>query len=354
MTANKIDNRLCKIVWNNNYWIKPMERVWSPSYIGNPTKAYEQQHGFVHEDWLFNPKFVFNGYQYGYIKGISKLKAEIKIVDTVYLFTINLNSKERFYIGKLYKVECLQPDEINDDIWITIKSYERDMIQELKDTGADYVALKKEPFIPNLRFKVEAKELFQTPPIICSGWFDKKYTRTTPMKMDENLYDLFINLEKQIAFEFVSSSPCNKKGSYLKYTKEGSTTVNKVHDEIENALYNYLIQSGVSKTKIACDTTSFGGKLADVVVNFENNLFDIYEIKTDTDIRRGLREAIGQLLDYATWEKEVKIKNIYAVLPYVPLTGTIKDYIKRLQQNIHLDLRVLFYDKTNKKILSLK
>ena len=354
MTANRIDSRLCKIVWNSNYWVKPMERAWNPSYIGNRDKAYEQQHGFVHEDWLFNSKFVFDGYQYGYIKGISKLNAAIKTVDTVYLFTINLNSKERIYLGKLYNVDCLQPTEIDKDISDAIKSYENDLVQELKDTGADYDALKKYPLIPNLRFKVEAKELFQTKLIISSGWFDKKYTRTAPMIMDEKLYDLFTNLEKQIAFEFVPSSPHSDKGGYLKYTKEGTTIVNKVHDEIERALYNFLIQNGVSEKKIACDTTSFGGKFADIVVNFGNNLFDIYEIKTDTDIRRGLREAIGQLLDYATWEKEVKIKNIYAVLPYVPLTDSFKDYIKRLQQNIYLNLKILFYDKTNEKFLPLK
>ncbi len=349
-----MEERLCKIVWNSNYWIKPMERAWNPSYIDDPNKGYEQKHGFVHEDWLFNPKFIFDGYHYGFIRGIGKLNSSIKTVDMVYLFTINPNSKERFYVGKLHGVECLHQGEINKNVLKTIRSYEKEMIQELKDNGANSSALKKDPFVPNLRFKIEEKELFPTPIIINSSWFDSKYFRTMPMKMDSNLYDLLNELEKKMTFGFVASSPESKTGGYTKHTKEGITQVDKVHDEIEKALYNYLLEKGVSKLNIACDTTSFGGKLADVVVNFGKNNFDIYEIKTDTDIRRGLREAIGQLLDYATWEKGVTVKNIYAVLPYSPLSDNIKDFIQRLKKNIHLNLDVLFYDKTTRTFSSTK
>lgn len=348
------DNRLCKIVWNSNYWIKPMERTWNPSFINDPNKGYEQKHGFVHEDWLFNPKFIFDGYQYGYIRGIGKLNSTIKLVDTVYLFTINPNTKERFYVGKLYQVESLQQDEINKDVLKTIQSYKKDMIQELKDTGADYLAFKKDPYIVNLRFKVEAKEIFPTPLIINSSWFNSKYFRTAPMKMNDKLYDLLNGLEKQIQFVFNPSSPESKKGGYITHTKEGTTRINKVHDQIEKALYNYLLKSGIKKSQIACDTTSFGGKLADVVVHLRENEFDIYEIKTDTDLRRGLREAIGQLLDYATWEKGLKIKNIYAVLPFVPLSDNIKNFITRLQININLNLDILFYDKSTNKFSSIE
>lgn len=347
-------SRLCKIVWNSNYWIKPMKRVWNPTNIGDPNKSYEDKYGFVHEDWLFNPKFIFDGYQYGYIRGIGKLNSSVKIVDTVYLFTINLNSKERFYVGKLNQVESLQYEEINKNVLKVIRSYLKEMIQELKETGANYLALKKEPFIPNLRFKVEAKELFPTPFIIKSNWFYSKYVRTMPMKMDSKLYELFNNLEKQMKFSFVASSPEHKTGGYSRHTKERIANVDKVHNDIEKALYNHLLQRGIHKSQIACDTTSFGGKLADIVVSLGSNKFEIYEIKTDPDIRRGLREAIGQLLDYATWENHVTIKNIYAVLPYSILSDNIKEFILRLKENIHLNLQIIFYDRTKKTFSSIE
>ncbi len=351
-SSEKVE-RLCKIVWNSNYWIKPMERSWNPSYIDDDNKGYEQKHGFVHEDWLFNPKFIFNGYHYGYIRGIGKLNSSIKIVDTVYLFTINPNSKERFYVGKLYHVEKLQHNEINKVVLKTIGSYEKGMLQELKDSGANSVTLKNDPFVPNARFKVEAKELFPTPFRIENSWFASHYFRTMPMKMNSKLYELFNELEEQLEFSFVPSSPESKVGGYIKHTKEGTTEVDKVHDEIEKSLYAYLLRSGISKSNIACDTTSFGGKLADVVVKYGSSEFDIYEIKTDTDIRRGLREAIGQLLDYATWEKSVTVKKIHAVLPFSPLSSNIKHFIGRLKKNIHLRFEILLFDRDSNTFLSV-
>jgi hypothetical protein len=342
-----LEDRLCKIVWNSNNWIKPMERSWNPRFIDDVNKGFEQKHGFVGEDWLFNPKFIFDGYQYGYIRGISKLNSSIDKIDTIFLFTINPNSKERFYVGKLKDAEVLQPDEISINIKRTIKSYEKEMLQELKDNGADFSEFKKYPFTPNVRFKIESKDLFQMPITIESSWFSKKFFRTTPIKMTDELYELFTELEKEIKFKFIPSSPDNKVSGYKKYTKEASSQVENIHVSIEKALYAYLLNKGISKSNIACDTTSFGGKLADVVVKTATNTFDIFEIKTDTDIRRGLREAVGQLLDYATWEKNITINKITAVLLYLPLSDNIKRFIQRLAGNLNIQFEVLFYDKAS-------
>jgi uncharacterized protein YjaG (DUF416 family) len=172
------------------------------------------------------------------------------------------------------------------------------------------------------------------------------------MKMNVRLSTLLNNLEKQIKFAFIPSSPERKLGGYLRHTKDAVAEVDRVHDNIEKALYSYLLMQGFNKSQIACDTTSFGGKIADVVVRSGDNNFDIYEIKTDTDVRRGLREAIGQLLDYATWEKGITVKNIYAVLPYFPISENIKYFIQRVKKNIRFKFKVLFYNKTTKIFLS--
>lgn len=340
------DIRLCKIVWNSNFWIKPMERSWNPSFINNSNKPYEQQHGFVHEDWLFNSGFIIDGYHYGYIRGIGKLNSSIKSLDRVYLFTINPYTKERFLVGKLNNVERLIEEELSKSVLKWFRSKNNEIVMDLKLIGANYGIIKRDPLIPNLRFKVEDKDLFPTPLLIKSSWFDKKYTRTTPMKIDNKLFHLFNDLENKLAFNFSASNPELKSGGYVKHTKEGKTNVDKVHNEMEKALFNYLLEKGLHKSNIACDTTSFGGKLADVVVKVDKNAFDIYEIKTDTDLRRGLRGAVGQLLDYASWEVDIEIKNIYAVLPYFQLSNNMEEFIQRLKKNIRHNFKVLFYDQS--------
>src|SRR5436853_4370574 len=117
------EKRLCKIVWNSNFWEQPSKRNWNPKYVDDKNKAYERKHGFVHEDWLFNSQFIIGGYQYGFIQGVSKLNSLIKKIDLVYLFTINPNSKERFYVGKLYDVEIISSEEISTPVKKSIHSY---------------------------------------------------------------------------------------------------------------------------------------------------------------------------------------------------------------------------------------
>lgn len=346
------DDRLCKIVWNSNFWVKPMERSWNPNYEENPNIGYEQKNGFVGEDWLFNSKFSVDGYQYGYIRGFAKLNQAKKKIGTVYLFTINPNTKERFYVGKLFNAENISVEKTGSKIQKIFQKLHPEMLEELKEVGANYRVFKKSPFYPNVRFRIDDISLFQEPILIESSWFADKYYRTIPVKMTDELYSLLKNLETKSKFYFTPSTPDNKIGTYNKHTKEGATQVEKIHNEIERQLYKFLISEGILKSNIACDTTSFGGKLADVVVRIDNDTFNIYEIKTDIDTRRGLREATGQLLDYATWEKSISIKKIYAVLPYCSLSNDMIHYIDRLKKSITLDLNVLLYDKETKSFIS--
>ena len=350
LTKNiQTDRRLCKIVWNSNDWIKPMERTWTPAYKDDPNKGWEQRHGFVHEDWLFNSNFLFDGYQYGYIRGIGKLNPEIKILETVYLFTIN-PSKERLYVGKLYDVSHLQPADIPKNVVRAIERYKPDMVEELKMTSADYKSLDDEAFVPNLRFRVENREIFPVALPITESWFAKKYARTAPIKINSELFDLLEAKDRMTKFNFVPSTPDHKVSSYQRNTRKSKTTVQKIHNEIEKTLFKHLIESKVAQNDIACDTISFGGNLADIVVRRTSSEYSIYEIKTDTDVRRALREAVGQLLDYTYWERDIVVNDIFAVVPYVPLSKNLREFIGRLQNAVSLKLTVLFYDKATSTI----
>jgi hypothetical protein len=339
------EERLCKLVWNTNDWIQPCERSWNPNYEEDPNKGYEQKHGFVHEDWLFNSQFLIDGYQYGYIQGVNKLNSEVKKLDVMYLFSINPNTKTRFYLGKIFDVEVLDRYNPSKKLQAAVKEYTPAMILQLKELGANVKALQNDHYKPNLRFNVNAKEIFPEPKVISSSWFAQKYYRTMPMYLTEELKQLLSSLEKSSQFNFHPSAPFGKDLFYSKQTREKKTSVTKVHQEIEEALYKHLLNSGIPKNSIACDTCSFGGKLADVVVLNPDKSYDIFEIKTDTDFRRGLRESVGQLIDYTCWENDLSIKTIYSVLPFNEIPNDINNYIQRVRKLLKIKLKVLLYNK---------
>ncbi|MGO4289853.1 hypothetical protein [Chitinophaga sp. RAB17] len=115
-----------------------------------------------------------------------------------------------------------------------------------------------------------------------------------------------------------------------------------------------MLRKGIAAGSICSDNTSFGGKLADVVVKKAGNSYDIYEIKTDTDLRRGLREAVGQLIYYAVWEKEIKISRLYVVLPFVKLSTGMQQYVLRVSKALNLSLEVMLYDRDRQLFISVK
>lgn len=346
--------RLCKIVWNSNGWITPVTRRWSSALQGKPNTPFEKRYGFVHEDWLFNPAFIIGGYHYGLINGFNSLAADVAIIDTVYLFTINPYTKERLYLGKLNNAEKVVEDSLSKKVRSVFRNSNRNMINDLKEVDADHSYLERRPFMPNVRFKVEDKEIFSEPVLIESTSFAKSYKRTLPMKVTSELLGLLDAAQAASAFEFRPSTPYGRRSSYKRKVKASDTSVEKVHNEMEVALYEYLLRKGIDKDNIGCDTIGLGGKLADVVIQRRANHYDIYEIKTATDLRCGLREAVGQLIDYAFWEQGIKVDHLYVVLPYAVLTESMKQYILRVCNALSLPLGVMLYDKDRGLFVAVK
>ena len=277
---------------------------------------------------------------------MEELNNSVSKVDLMHLFTINTKTKERFYIGKLRNVERLYPHNYPEKAKEEQASYFNEMKRQLLAVDADVHELDKSPLIFNVRFKKEDIFLFQDYLPIVSARFNEKYHRTLPFRMNSDLRKMLSDVESTTSFTFIPSSPSGKLTSYTRFTTEGQTGVSKVHQEIEESLYAYLQSIGVSKDFIACDTASFGGKLADVVVKHDSINYSIYEIKTNMDLRKGFRESLGQLLDYANWENKINVNELVSVIPDTQTGPEIMDYIERVKQSLNLKLRVLLYDKS--------
>jgi len=67
-----MDKRQMRITWNEFNWEKPSGHFWTKENQEKSNVAYENQYGFGHEEWLFNPRYRVNGFQYGYVRGVEK------------------------------------------------------------------------------------------------------------------------------------------------------------------------------------------------------------------------------------------------------------------------------------------
>jgi hypothetical protein len=334
------EKRLLRITWNDNNWEFPSIHKWSKKNQGNTSIAHENQYGFGGEEWLFNQRYNIDGYQYGFIQGLWEVM-DTNLIDVAYLFSINQITKDRFLIGKINKVELLDPTDLPKEIKDVYKKYKNEMFTELQNVNADYKKFKLEQFYPIVKFKMSDTDIFDEPRLINELKKGNRYNRFKAYKVDDALQSLIDGKMAKQPFIFSPGKRRNDNSSYTKNSSGRSSFVKGIHAKIVNDLEKYLSHNFNAKLKnISIEKTVFGENIADVVTLNKDRSYSIYEVKTSYNTRYNIREAIGQLLDYALWYDGIKIKELVIVAPSV-ITPEQIEYLKRVKASLNLVIRYL-------------
>jgi hypothetical protein len=103
---------------------------------------------------------------------------------------------------------------------------------------------------------------------------------------------------------------------------------------------------------VTSEHPDFAGGRIDIVVN-NNNEYIFYEIKTYTSLKASIREAIGQLMEYALWPNGKRAKELIVVTQMQCDIEDAKVYFAHLRDMYGLSLYYQWYD-FEKRILSEK
>ena len=78
----------------------------------------------------------------------------------------------------------------------------------------------------------------------------------------------------------------------------------------------------------------------------DGDKYDLYEIKTISDIRLCIREALSQLLEYGLYRTDIKARNYYIVGSIV-LTDDAQNYLNALRNKYHIPVNYIQVDAEN-------
>jgi len=342
------EKRLLRITWNEKRWELPSGHVWSKANQEKKNIAHENQYGFGGEEWLFNTRYEIEGFQYGFIRGLWEV-TNIDFINIAYLYTINPQTKERLLIAKINNIELLDPDNLPLYVTNVFDRYKNEMISELQDVKADISRFKHYDFYPIIKFRMEDAEIFDKPHLINELKKGNKYNRFKPYTVKDDLQQL---IDKQLIVQPFVFSPGKRKNDNSSYTKTSSgksTFIKGVHAQIVNDLENYLYpEFSINNKNISIEKTIFGENIADLVTQNKDKSYSIFEVKTSYNTRFNIRDAIGQLLDYALWHDNLMIKELVIVAPGIILNEHIA-YLRRLNSNLILSLKFLKYDTSIKE-----
>ena len=338
--------RLMRLVYNVNKWHRPSGHKWKKKNQGNPNIAHHNQYGFGAEEWLFNPRYHLNGFQYGYVRGVEKMPFGESTIDELILFTIDPNTNKRLLVGILRNVELLVDDKTSTSSKL-YKKYFDTMIDELKEVDADYRNFIKNEFVPNLKFEWSKADVFDEL-IEIENLDNSKYNRFIPYEIEGGLEQTLIASLHEAGLNFNEGINLGKK-VYERTNSGGKTIVTKDHVTIMDDLGRFVKQdNSFENPKISIEKTRINRNLIDGVIS-ENEGLTIFEAKTMSLALSNIRQALGQVLEYSLLVSDIKLKKMVIIGPAIPSTMEL-EYLQKLKKTIAIPLEYWAYSFNEKEL----
>mgnify|MGYP005844136139 CR=1 FL=1 len=324
------DHRLARIAYNSAGWERPTGEA-AKQEAGD---TYNAKHKFGHEDWLFREKWQIDGWRYAFIEGFNTKNQTYAGQNLdVTLYTIEADKKSRL-VATINQVEGLTEDQAKDAVqafkakgWFDIMKQE---IQAISGNGDALGTTHWAPHILNVRFKTENVDFYPT----------DTYLEESQWLKDRHRYMLY--KFEQEEREAVEKAVARRRGTHdapkiRKLFRRGIKPVEFTpeHQKIQAKLVEEL-RKKYPKKSIICEED-----YVDVRVETADEVI-YYEIKTDLDPRTVIRQAIGQLLEYAYHpSRNGRQPDKLVVVGRGGLTEQNSEYLNRLCNEFSLPLSYL-------------
>jgi hypothetical protein len=128
--------------------------------------------------------------------------------------------------------------------------------------------------------------------------------------------------------------------------KSTPTTIHLLHNEIQNELYNHLVDKYDDRS-VGTEVSCLSGNV-DIVL-FHENVYTFFEIKTELSLRKCIRQAIAQLIEYAYWPDDERAKILVIVSPNPP-TNEARRFLSNLRTKFGLPIYYQEFNRVTNKL----
>ena len=310
--------KIARICWNTHEWKRPSGSEGK----SRSDSTYENRIGFGHEEWLLDESKIVDGYHFAFLQPMNAQVHIGKVYD-IHLFTISPDNR-KVYIGCLRNAEGVTPEESNK-IFRLYKA--NGWLQEMKDEvilAGGIVRGFQPRFLFNVKFKFsEANINLSNPPIIKSDSIWHRY----------NLMDKRGDFE----FELDEDGNCQTLNTFefWRSNKAGDILINPMHKKMQNAV-KALLEKDYVHLYFEKDHVDMKGQPKD-----GDDTWHYFEFKTYS-AKRCIREALGQILEYAHYPSKARAQKLFIIGPEKPDNQDIA-YMKMLRETYHLPIWYRWY-----------
>lgn len=346
-----IEKRAARLAWNDNGWVMPS----GPFGKSENKETHEAKYGYGHEEWLFDTSKLIDGFHYGFLEPIRKEQDafEGKTYD-VWLYSINGETKRRFWIGNINNLFVIDKEEA-DVVKATYveKGWFKEMEDQIKASGASEKGFSNWKGVDLFNIKFKPSDIFVNDPYF--GLPD-----THPINDQSRYAFAHFRAEYEITSEhaeedFGYSAPtgneeddANNPRTKTHIRQPKAIEIVYLHRAISNSLAKTLRKLNGKENVKREHYAGYGANKIDIVVNQPHGLV-FYEIKTYNSLKTSIREAFGQLIEYCFYPNKQKAKELIIVTQLPPDEQTIF-YMEHLRKTLKLPIYYQWYDLDSKTL----
>ena len=345
-----VSSKVARLCWNDLGWERPSGMEGKSR---NANHTFESK-GYGHEEWLFDLNRSLNGYQYGFIQAFNKGEHFGKTYDLHrYTMKREVNVSSCYWVGRIKRIHVLTKKEQKEVFQLyKEKGWYPEMMKELQDVGVEHRDLEivSEEELFNVKFKIDSENFIRFDPLIFISEpkleISKGYGRY-------NLKDLITKTESVLntSNRYVFRSGYNPTKTGTSKSIYSTKTVNRSlkHKEVQEYMYIQLIKEKGSEN-VGTEVPTGRGTSIDMVVVQSDMSEWFYEVKTYNQPLVCIREAFGQILEYAMFSNNRYAKKLIIVGLNRPSTPEL-DYLQHLRDTTKLPVFYQVFDTSKKELI---
>ena len=314
-----------RICWNSKGWRFPAGEAKSLE-----SGTYVTEMGFGHEEWLFNYSWMIGRQHFAFLQPVGRSHERLA-GKTIHIFLYAIDPVgRRIYAGELVKCHVLTLGEANAALGEYRKrGWLKHMARQVVQTGGDRSAIdniSSSLHILNVRFSEADALIYDPPRVAAADDFVQRLNRYTLAAAKSHTTNQWRNRKG-------TRQP--RSTNAITRSAVASLTYDPQHALLQRQLFKQLLTRYGAKNVVMeqndVDVTVTTGKRRVLI-----------EIKSTAIARAAVREALGQLLEYAYYRPSTADCELIVVSPGAS-TPEVANYVQRLRSNLRLPISYRCY-----------
>ncbi len=331
-------NKYCRICWNTRNWRLPSgdARHWETG------ESYVAEHGFGHEEWLFNFEWLLSGYEpddrreyrYGFLQPIGKYRsAYVGQTFSILLYTVDPGRSTKA-VALINDAYVPHKDELS---WVLQRTREQGwldlMRRHLRDLGISDKPLlaPSPPSVANIRFAPQDVRFFDPMITLAPPHKATSIYRYQPLDWDDGFQPPVSASKTQLLPEYDAEVDTRDRSEKERRRAPQSETVYDPHHSMLQNRLRAALRARYGTNAVRMEKESVDLRL------LEPGRVTFIEVKMERTAKRCIRSALGQLVEYAHYPN-LRKADVLLVVGDAPASDTDAAYLRFLRDTYRLPI----------------